>query len=62
MQVLHGTLVFSCDPVYDKSEISQYQLFLNFYKRVFNQFENILPQNKDIEVVSVRKICKLKEI
>ena len=30
--------------------------FLNFSKRVFNQFENILPQNKDSEVVSVRKM------
>ena len=30
--------------------------FLTFIK-VFNQFENIPPQNKDIEVVSVRKIC-----
>ena len=30
---------------------------LIFVKGFFNQFDNILPQNKDIEVVSVRKIC-----
>ena len=27
---------------------------------VFNQFENIPPQNKDTEVASVRKICLIK--
>ena len=27
------------------------------YKRFFNQFENIPPQNKDTEVVSVQKMC-----
>ena len=31
--------------------------FLIFYKRVFNQFDNIPPQSKDSEVVSVRKMC-----
>ena len=31
-------------------------MFLNFYKSVFNQFENITPQNNDTEVVSVRKM------
>ena len=35
-------------------------MFLNFYKRVFNQFENIPPQNKDTEVVSVQKIYLIK--
>ena len=35
-------------------------MFLNFYKRVFNQFQNIPPQNKDTEVVSVRKIYVIK--
>ena len=35
-------------------------MFLNFYKRVFNQFENIPPQNKDTEVVSVRKMYLIK--
>ena len=35
-------------------------MFLNFYKRVFNQFENILPRNKDTEVVFVRKMCLIK--
>ena len=33
---------------------------INFYKRVFNQFENIPRQNKDTEVVSVPKICLLE--
>ena len=31
--------------------------FLIFYERVFNQFDNIPPQNKDPEEVSVRKMC-----
>ena len=35
-------------------------LFLNFYERVFNEFENIPPQNKDTELVSVRKVCMIK--
>ena len=57
VQVLHQTLVLFCDIVHDKSEISQYWLFLNFYKRIFNQFENISRQNKDTEAVSVQKMC-----
>ena len=57
VQVLHQTLVFFCSLVHDKSEISQHEFFLDFYKRVFNQLENIPPQNKDTEVVSVRKLC-----
>ena len=28
-----------------------------FYKGIFNQFENIPPQNKDTEALSVRKMC-----
>ena len=35
-------------------------LFLDLYKRVFNQFENLPPQNKDTEAVSVQKICLIK--
>ena len=31
--------------------------FLIFYKKVFNQFDNIPPQNQDPEVVSVQKMC-----
>ena len=38
--------------MHDKSEIS-ISFFLNFSKRAFNEFENIQPQNKDTEVVSV---------
>ena len=53
---MHETLIFS-DLVHDKSEISYNYLSLNFYKRVFNQFDNIPSQNKDTEVVCVRKMC-----
>ena len=35
-------------------------LFLNYYKKFFNQFENIPPQNKDTEVVFVSKICLIR--
>ena len=35
-------------------------MFLIFYERAFNQFENIPPQNKDTEVVSIQKICLIK--
>ena len=45
--------MFFCGLVHEKSEISE----LNFYKRVFNQFDNNPPQNKDSEVESVRKMC-----
>ena len=31
--------------------------FLIFIKGFFNQYDNIAPQNKDPEVVSVRKMC-----
>ena len=34
--------------------------FFNYYEGVLNQFENIPPQNKDTEVVSLRKICLIK--
>ena len=27
---------------------------------IFNKFENIPPQNKDTEVVSVQKMCLIK--
>ena len=56
-QVLHWALVFFCNLVHDKIEISQHYVVLNFFERVFNQFENIPPQNKDTAVVSVRKVC-----
>ena len=42
--------------MHDKSEISQRYLSLNFYKRFFNQFDNIPPQNEGTEKVSVRKM------
>ena len=60
VQLFHQTLVFFCDLLHEKSEISQHQLFLNFYARDFNQFENIASQNKDTEVVSLRKNCLIK--
>ena len=40
--------------------VSNSQFFLNFYKSVYNNFENIPPQNKDAKVVSVHKICLIK--
>ena len=60
VQLFHQTLVFFCDLLHEKSEISQHQLFLNFYARDFNQFENIASQNKDTEVVSLRKNFLIK--
>ena len=60
VQLFHQTLLFFCDLLHEKSEISQHQLFLNFYARDFNQFENIASQNKDTEVVSLRKNCLIK--
>ena len=38
-------------------------MFLKFFcKRVFSQFENIPPQNKDTEVVYVQKICLMSAV
>ena len=40
-----------------RAKLVSISCFLIFIKWVFNQFENIQPQNKDTEVVSVRKMC-----
>ena len=37
-------------------------VLLVFLKRLYNKFGNILPQNKNIEVDSVRQVCLIQPI
>ena len=41
------------------SAVSISKSLLKFYKRIFNQSQNIPLQNKDAEVVSVQKMINL---
>ena len=55
------SLVLFCDHLHDKSKISTCSQFFIF-NRVFNQFANILPQNKVILIQKVFLIwCVLKK-